>query len=106
MRRETHQIFLDAEEFEIFQIHLVHGVELRFELLRSAIDVGVVHVQRAHPHESEQLAALLVPIIRPVLRQPQRQIAITAWNSRKQLVMMRTVHRFEVVTVFSQTCLE
>ena len=32
--RETHQVFLDPEELEVFQIHLVHGIELRLELLR------------------------------------------------------------------------
>ncbi len=99
MRRETHQIFLDPEELEIVQIHFVHGVEFRFELFRRAIDVRVVHVQQAHPHQSKQLAALLVAIIRPVFRQPQWQIAITARQRRKQLVMMRAVHRLEVVAI-------
>ena len=99
VRRETHQIFVDPEELEIIQIHFVHGIELRFELLRRHVEVRVIHLQRAHPHESEQLAALLVPITRPVFRQPQRQIAITPRNRRKQLVMMRTVHRFEVIAI-------
>ena len=97
MRREAHQIFLNPEEREIFQIHLVHGVELRLELVRRAVNVRVVHLHRAHPHQPEQLATLLVAITRPVLRQPQRQIAITARNRREQLVMMRAVHRFEIV---------
>ena len=66
---ETHQIFLDPEELEIFQIHLVHGVELRFELFRREINVRVVHLHRAHPHEPEQLAALFVAITGPVLRE-------------------------------------
>ncbi len=99
MRRETHQIFVDPEELEIIQIHLVHGVELRFELLRRHVEMRIVHLHRAHPHQSEQLAALLVAITGPVLRQSQRQIAITARQRRKQLVMMRTVHRLEVVTL-------
>ena len=59
----------------------------------------VVHLQRAHAHESEQLAALLVAITRAVFRQPQRQIAITARHRRKQFVMMRAVHRFEVIAI-------
>ena len=34
VRRETHQIFLEPEELEVIQIHLVHGIELGLELLR------------------------------------------------------------------------
>ena len=41
---ETHDVFLDAEDLEILQIHLVHGVELVLELLLGAVDVGVVHL--------------------------------------------------------------
>src|SRR6266404_48779 len=95
--REAHQIFLDPEELEIFQIHLVDGVELRLELLRCHVEVSVVHLHRAHSHEPEQLATLLVAITGAILRQPQRQIAITARNRREQLVVMRTVHRLQVV---------
>ena len=65
VRRETHQIFVDPEELEIVQIHFVHRIELGFELLRRHVEMGVVHLQRAHPHESEQLAALLVAITVP-----------------------------------------
>ena len=61
--------------------------------------MGIIHLQRAHSHEAEQLAALLVPITRSVLRQPQRQIAVTTWHRRKQLVMMRAVHCSEVIAV-------
>ena len=97
VRAETHDIFLDAENLEILQIHLVHRVELGGELLRGAIDVRVVHVQRAHAHEAEQFARLLVAIAGAVFRQAQRQIAITARLRRKNAVMMRAVHGFEVV---------
>ena len=68
VRGETHQIFVDPEQLEVVQIHLVDGIELRFELLRCHVEMGVVHLQRAHSHEPKQLAALLVAIIRPVLR--------------------------------------
>ena len=44
MGGETHQVFLDAEDLEILQIHLVHGVELLGELLLGAVDVRVVHL--------------------------------------------------------------
>jgi hypothetical protein len=50
--RKAHDVFLDPEDLEILQIHLVDGVELLFELLLGAVDVGVVHLQRAHAHEA------------------------------------------------------
>src|SRR5436305_14022753 len=99
MRREAHQLFVDAEELEIFQIRFVYRIKFRFELLRRAVGMGIVHLQRAYSHESEQLAALLVPIIRSVFRQSQREVAIAAWNRREQLVMMRTIHRLEVIRI-------
>src|SRR5436305_7989193 len=100
MRRETHQIFLDPEELEIVQIHLVDGIELGFELLRRHVKMRVVHLHRAHPHQSKQLAALFVAITGPVLRQPQRQVAIASRNCREQLMMMWTVHRLEIVAIW------
>ena len=100
VRRKTHQIFVDPEKLEVIQIHLVHRIELGFELLRRHVEMRIIHLQRAYPHKAEQLAALLVAITRPILRQPQRQIAIAARKRRKQLVMMRTVHRFEVDSMF------
>src|SRR5262249_55429967 len=100
MRRETHQIFVDSEELEVTQVHFVYGIELSFELLRRHVQVGIVHVQRTHTHESKQLATLLVAITRSVFRQPQRQAAIDPEQLREQLVMMRTVHRVEVVKLW------
>jgi hypothetical protein len=97
--RKTHQIFVDPEELKIVQIHLVDGIELRFELLRCHIDVRVVHVQRANPHEPKQFTTLLVAITRSVFRQPQWKITITAWNGRKQFMMMRAIHRFKVISL-------
>ena len=97
VRAEAHDVFLDAENLEIFQIHFVDRVELGRELFRRAINVRVVHVQRAHAHEAEQLARLLVAIAGAVFRQAQRQIAVTARLRRKNAVVMRAVHGFEVV---------
>ena len=74
-------------------------VELRLELLWGAVDMCVIHVQRAHPHKPEQLAAFLIPIVGPVTREPQRQISITARQCCKQFVVMRAIHRFEVVAI-------
>ena len=59
----------------------------------------VVHVERTHPHEPEQLARLFVTIAAAILRQTQRQIAITVRLGRKDAVVMRAVHGLEVVAV-------
>jgi hypothetical protein len=99
VRAEAHDVFLDAENLEILQIHLVDRVELGGELLRRAIDVRVVHVERAHAHEAEQFARLLVAVAGAVFGQAQRQIAVTARLRRKNAVMMRAVHRFEVIAL-------
>ena len=103
MGGEAHDVFLDAEDLEILQIHLVHGVELALELLLGAVDVGVVHLERAHAHEAEEFAALLVAIAGAVFGEAQRQVAITARHRREELVVMRAVHRLEVVA-FPKVC--
>ncbi len=59
---EAHLIFFQSEDFEIFQIHVVDGAKLFRELVFGAINVGVVHVERADAHEAEQLARLFVAI--------------------------------------------
>ena len=69
MSRETHQVFFDSEDLEIFQIHLVDGIELRFELLRRHVKMRIVHLHRAHPHQPNEFAALFVAITRPVFRE-------------------------------------
>ena len=51
--REPHQVFINPEELEVFQIHFVDRVELRFELLRCAVNVCIIHLHRAHPHQAE-----------------------------------------------------
>src|SRR5262249_14966560 len=84
----------------------VDRVELILELLRRHVEMSIIHVQRTHSHQSEQLSTLLVAITRSVFRQPQRQIAITSWNRSEQLVMMRTVHRFEVVNIVTPHMLD
>ena len=95
---ETHLIFLETENLEILQVHLVDCIELLGELLGRAIDVRVIHVERPHAHQAEEFARLLVPVTSAILRQPQRQIPVTMRLGRKDPVMVRTVHRFEVVS--------
>ena len=94
---ETHDVFLNAENFEILQIHVVDPIEFLGELVLCAIDVRVVHVERTHAHQPEQFAALLVTITTAVFRQPEREIAITARFRREDAVMMRAVHRSEII---------
>ncbi len=69
------------------------------ELLRGAIDVRVVHVQRADAHEAEQFARLLVAVVSAVFGQAQRQVAVTARFRRENAVVMRAVHGFEVIAL-------
>ena len=72
VRREAHLVAVDAEDFEILEIHLVHGAELLLELRLGAVKVRVVHLHGAHAHEAEKLAALLVAVARPVFREAKR----------------------------------
>src|SRR5881398_2845138 len=48
VRRETHQIFLDSEELEVVQIHLVDGVEFRRTVPASYRDVHRSFAASAH----------------------------------------------------------
>ncbi len=91
---ETHDVFLDAEDFEILEIHFVDGIELLGELLWSAVDVGVVHVERAHAHEAEKFARLFVAVAGAIFGQAQWQVAVTARLRRKDAVVVRAVHGF------------
>ena len=101
--RETHDVFLDPEELEVIQIQFVHGEELGFELLLGAVDVGVVHLERTHAHEAEEFAALLVAMAGAVLGEAQRQVAVAARERIVELVVMRAVHRLEVVAIVYST---
>src|SRR5689334_18082125 len=86
--RETHHVFLNPEELEIVEIHLVNSIELALELLWRAIDVGIIHLQRTHAHEAEKLAALFVTMAKAILSEAKRKIAITSRQRRIQFVMM------------------
>jgi len=94
---EAHEVFLNAEDFEVFEVHLVDGIEFLRELLGGAVDMRVVHVHRAHAHEAEQFPGLLVAVAAAVFGQAQRQVAVAARHRRKDAVVMRAVHGLEVV---------
>ncbi len=70
-----------------------------FELLFGAVDVGVVHLERTHAHEAEEFAALFVAVVAAVFGEAQREVAITVRHRSEELVVMRAVHRFEVVAI-------
>ena len=57
----------------------------------------VVHLQGTHTHQAEKLAALFIAVAAAVLGQAQGQLSVTARIRSKYLMMMRTVHRLQVV---------
>src|SRR5262245_34332614 len=97
MKRETHHIFFNAENLTVFQVHVIHRPEFFVGLFLRAIDVGIVHVEATNPHQSKQLAALFVTIYRSIFRNTVWQVTVTFWFGRVYLMMMRTVHRPEIV---------
>ena len=99
VRAEAHAEFLEPENLEILEVHLVHSAELVGELLRCAVNVRVVHLHRAHAHEAHQFAGALVAVTGAILGQAQRQFPVTAWHRRENLVVMRAVHRLEIDAV-------
>ena len=96
MRGETHEVFVDPEDLEILQVHLVDRVELGLELRLGAVEVRVVHLHRTHAHQAEKLARLLVAVAGAVFGQAQREVAVTARDRTKDLVVVRAVHGFEI----------
>jgi hypothetical protein len=106
MRGKAHLVFLQAENLEVLEIHLVHGAEFPCELLFRAINMGIVHVQRTHAHETEKLAALFIAVAAPVFRQAQRQVAVAPGLRRENAVVVRAIHRLEIVFLGFTQCLQ
>jgi len=73
---QAHDVFLNTEELEIFEVEVDDPGELVLELALGTIDVRVVHLHRAHAHQAEQLARFLVAIAGSILGQAQRQVAV------------------------------
>ena len=86
---EPHLVLLEPENLEILQIHLVDRVELGGKLLRRAIDMRVVHVERPHPHQAEQLARLLVAITGAVFGEPRSDPATPRLPARTPVAKRR-----------------
>ena len=106
MRGEAHLVFLQSENLEVFDIHLVDGAEFCSELLLRAINVGIVHVQRTHAHETEKLAALFIAVAASVFRQAQRQVAVAPGLRRENAVVVRAIHCLEIVFLGFTQCLQ
>ncbi len=97
MGREAHDVLVDSENLEVLQVHLVHRAKLLLKLVLRAVNMRVVHLHGTHTHEAEKLAALLVAIAGAVLGEAQGQVAIAALHGSEELVMVRAVHRLEVI---------
>ena len=97
MGGESHEVLFEAEDLEVFEIHLIHGDELRFELFRGAVQMGVVHLHRSDPHEAEQFTGLFVAVTGPVFGEAHWEVAVASGHGAKDLVVMRAVHRLEVI---------
>ncbi len=97
MSGESHEVLFEAEDLEVFEVHLIHGDELRFELFRGAVQMGVVHLHRADPHEAEQFTGLFVAVTGPVFGKAHWEVAIASGHCAKDFVVMRAVHRLEIV---------
>ena len=78
VQREAHDVLVDAEDLEVFLVDVDHVHEFLLEVFFRAVDVGIVHLHRAHAHQPEQLAAFLVAVAGAVLAQADRQVAVAA----------------------------
>jgi hypothetical protein len=63
------------EQLEVFLVHVDDAEEFLFELFFGAVNVGIVHLQRAYAHQAEQLTAFLVAVAGAVFSQAQGQFA-------------------------------
>ena len=97
MQAKPHHIFINPKDFKIFQVHFIHRLELLAKLSLRAVNMRIIHMQAAHPHQSKQFAALFIPVTGSIFRQPERQVFITLWLRGKYFMVMRAVHRFQII---------
>ena len=74
-------------------------LELAFDLVGPAEDVGVVDGKAADAREPAELARLLKAVDLPELRQAHREVAVRARRVGVDLRVVRAVHRLEEVPV-------
>src|SRR5437762_7634675 len=68
VQRQTHHVFVDAKNFKILKVHVIHCLELFIELFLGTIYMGIVHVQTTNTHQSEKFAALFVTVTCSIFR--------------------------------------
>ena len=97
VQAQPHHILLHVEERKVLQIEVDDPHELLLKLIFGAVDVGVIHLHRAHAHQAKEFAAIFVAVAGAILGQAHGQIAITARAAGKDLVMEGAVHRLDIV---------
>ena len=97
MGAEAHLVTVEPEDLKVLQVHLVDRPELLGELLGRAVNVRVVHVHAADAHDTEELSGLLVAVAGAVFGESQRQVTVAARFRRKDAVVMRAVHRLQII---------
>lgn len=56
MGGKAHEIFAEAEDLEVLEVHVVNAHELCLELIRGAVEVGVVHLHGTNAHEAHEFS--------------------------------------------------
>src|SRR6218665_483465 len=97
MQTQPHHVFIDTEDLEILKIHVIHSSELIRELCAGAINMRIIHVKTAHAHQTEQFTTLFIAVNSSVLSDPVWKITVTFGLRLEDLMVMRAVHRFQVV---------
>ena len=90
---------LEAKGAKIEAHELNAALDLLFDLVRAAEDVGVVLREAAHAKEPMEHARALVPVDRPELSQPDRQFPVTLQRVLVYLNVKRAIHRLHVVVL-------
>jgi hypothetical protein len=94
---QAHPEIVDAEQAVIVRVHVHHVQELVLGLVGTAIDMGVVLAETTHPHQAGQTARGFIAINLTIFRQAHRQIAIGPLVVRIDHVVVRAVHRAQIV---------
>ena len=97
MKAQAHDVFIDSENLKVLQVHIVHCPKFLCKLIAAAVDMGIVHVQAAYPHQSEQLTTLFIAVAGPIFGKANRKFPVASGIRREYLMMMRAVHGFQVV---------
>src|ERR1700722_5278491 len=97
MQAQAHYIFIYSEYLEVFQVHFVNCPEFFGKIFFAAINMSIVHMQAAYPPQPQEFTLLFESITGPVFSQPQGKILITSGLGCKNFMMMRAIHRPQVI---------